>query len=174
MPKENKKPALTSPYLHIKYHEPWYLDTEIPDLDQHMGNLRRVLRILDKKTNILESYQDERLEQNIQLLLLNEYKELQVQRYPNDVYLGEFILLDDPKDKRRFSLNYLMEGKYPLILGHIPLKHQLQVKNLMASKRNIKLATQIDGGPYKIITYEEGDLKIVEKRRPYSLRVILY
>lgn len=50
MPKENKKTALTSPYLHIKYHEPWYLDTEIPDLDQHMGNLRRVLRILDKKT----------------------------------------------------------------------------------------------------------------------------
>ena len=173
MAESSKKPAAVSPYHEIKYNDPWYIDTEIPDLYEHLDVLQLALHKLDTETALLDSYTDEALQKNIQLLLLKDYEELQVQRYPQDVYLGDFVIDFDPAAEL-YALKYLPHDRPPLIIGHLPQKYNLQLKNILASDENSSLATQINGGPYKIITFEEGELQISERQRPYYLRVLVF
>ena len=62
MAESSKKPAAVSPYHEIKYNDPWYIDTEIPDLYEHLDVLQLALHKLDTETALLDSYTDEALQ----------------------------------------------------------------------------------------------------------------
>ncbi|ETA73718.1 hypothetical protein L1O48_06580 [Ligilactobacillus equi] len=172
----NQKPEpLISPYEDIKYGEPWYVDAELVNLNLH--NLKKALAYLDQTTNIGDTYSDEALSHNIQLLLLRDYEELEIYHYPMDIYLGQITLWEDEdstnEEASRIAVSYLYQNQIPLLLGYLPDDYTLQVQNLLDSDRPLKVATFLEGGPYKNVIWENDQLTFVEKEKSYHLHLII-
>ena len=173
-PQKGKPEPLISPYEDIKYNEPWYVDTELTNLNLH--NLKKALAYLDQTTNILETYSDEALSHNVQLLLLHDYEELEIYHYPMDIYLGSLDLWEDTEygeDYTRIAVSLLYKDQIPLLLGYLPDQYTLQVQNLLDSNRDIKVATLLEGGPFKDVVLGEDGPRFVEESKSYHLHLII-
>ncbi|MCZ2491624.1 MULTISPECIES: hypothetical protein [Dellaglioa] len=166
-----------SPYFEIKSNHPWYIDAEIEELMHYSQNLKTVLQSITKNENINKGWRDEDLETNVQLLLLIDYEELEVWKYPVDLSFGKLSLKEDVisfNENSRIALYFEDDQAVMRKLGYLPKEDTLQAHNIMAELPNYKIATYLTGGPYKKLTFEDNELEIDNGFEEFRLNILIY
>ncbi|MHC9536538.1 hypothetical protein ACVQ8P_01905 [Dellaglioa sp. BT-FLS60] len=166
-----------SPYFEIKSNHPWYLDAEIEGLAHYSQNFKIALQNITKNENINKGWRDEDLEKNIQLLLLIDYEELEVWKYPVDLSFDNLSLKEDIvslSENSRIALYFEDDQAVMRKLGYLPKEDTLQVHNIIAKLADYKLATYLTGGPYKKLTFEDNELEIENGFEEFRLNILIY